>query len=149
MLPGLGAAFGEVCRDYLNGRCGSNDCKLNHPLHNQLMASLSAGSTMGAPGQMPMGPSAAAAELSGLWFPPLLIQQKQLMIRRSDCSRSTEPPPLRVLERYFSFIFRNSPILSLVFAYVYISWFQIPTKSSYIISLKTLRIFVFGIFMSV
>lgn len=99
MLPGLGAAFGEVCRDYLNGRCGSNDCKLNHPLHNQLMAALSAGSTMGAPGQMPMGPSAAAAELSGLWFPPLLIQQKQLMIRRSDCSRSTEPPPLRVLER--------------------------------------------------
>jgi len=60
VLPGLGAAFGEVCRDYLNGRCGKNDCKYSHPPHNQLMAALSAGNTMGAPSQKPMGPSAAA-----------------------------------------------------------------------------------------
>lgn len=31
VLPGLGAAFGEVCRGYLNGQCGKNDCKFNHP----------------------------------------------------------------------------------------------------------------------
>ena len=60
VLPGLGAAFGEVCRDYLNGRCGKNDCNYNHPPHSQLMAALSAGSTMGALSQKPMGPSAAA-----------------------------------------------------------------------------------------
>lgn len=60
VLPGLGVAFGEVCRDYSNGRCGRNDCKHNHPPYNQLMAALSAGSTIGALRQKPMGPSAAA-----------------------------------------------------------------------------------------
>lgn len=61
VLPGmLGAAFGEVCRDYLNGRCGRTDCKYNHPPQNQLMAALAAGSTMGGLSQMPMAPSAAA-----------------------------------------------------------------------------------------
>lgn len=60
VLPGLGAAFGEVCREYLNGRCGGNDCKHNHPPYNQLMAALSAGNTMGDLSQKPMGPSAAA-----------------------------------------------------------------------------------------
>jgi hypothetical protein len=60
VLPGLGAAFGEVCRDYLNGRCARTDCKYNHPPQNQLMAALAAGSTMGGLSQMPMAPSAAA-----------------------------------------------------------------------------------------
>lgn len=60
ILPGLGASFGEVCRDYLNGRCGRTDCKYNHPPQNQLMAALAAGSTMGGLSQMPMAPSAAA-----------------------------------------------------------------------------------------
>ncbi|KAJ7292345.1 hypothetical protein O6H91_05G023500 [Diphasiastrum complanatum] len=60
ILPGLGASFGEVCRDYLNGRCVRADCKYNHPPQNQLMAALAAGSTMGGLSQMPMNPSAAA-----------------------------------------------------------------------------------------
>ncbi|KAJ7562900.1 hypothetical protein O6H91_03G088100 [Diphasiastrum complanatum] len=60
ILPGLGASFGEVCRDYLNGRCVRSDCKYNHPPQNQLMAALAAGTTMGGLGQMPMAPSAAA-----------------------------------------------------------------------------------------
>lgn len=60
VLPGLGASFGEVCRDYLNGRCVRTDCKFNHPPQNQLMAALAAGSTMGGLSNMPMAPSAAA-----------------------------------------------------------------------------------------
>ncbi|GLJ40713.1 hypothetical protein SUGI_0841240 [Cryptomeria japonica] len=56
VLPGLG----EVCREYLGGRCAKSDCKLTHPQHHQLMAALSAGGAMGALSQMPMGPSAAA-----------------------------------------------------------------------------------------
>ncbi|KAH9325526.1 hypothetical protein KI387_005704, partial [Taxus chinensis] len=56
VLPGLG----EVCREYLSGRCAKIDCKLTHPQHSQLMASLSAGGAMGALSHMPMGPSAAA-----------------------------------------------------------------------------------------
>uniref|UniRef100_A0A0D6QWX0 RRM domain-containing protein n=1 Tax=Araucaria cunninghamii TaxID=56994 RepID=A0A0D6QWX0_ARACU len=60
ILPGLGASFGEVCRGYLNGQCGRNDCKFNHPPYNQLMAALAAGSTMGGLSQMPLAPSAAA-----------------------------------------------------------------------------------------
>lgn len=30
-LPGLGAAFGEVCRGCLHGRCTRTDCNYNHP----------------------------------------------------------------------------------------------------------------------
>lgn len=60
VLPGIGASFGEVCRDYLNGRCARTDCKYNHPPQNQLIAALAAGSTMGGLSQMPMAPSAAA-----------------------------------------------------------------------------------------
>ncbi|KAJ4846040.1 hypothetical protein Tsubulata_002556 [Turnera subulata] len=60
ILPGMGASLGEVCRDYLNGRCAKTDCKLNHPPHNLLMAALAATTTMGTVSQVPMAPSAAA-----------------------------------------------------------------------------------------
>ncbi|KAF5465055.1 hypothetical protein F2P56_015087 [Juglans regia] len=60
ILPGIGASLGEVCREYLNGRCAKTDCKLNHPPHNLLMTALAATTTMGTVSQVPMAPSAAA-----------------------------------------------------------------------------------------
>ncbi|KAJ7957244.1 RNA recognition motif (RRM)-containing protein [Quillaja saponaria] len=60
ILPGIGASLGEVCRDYLNGRCAKTDCKLNHPPHNLLMTALAATTSMGTLSQVPMAPSAAA-----------------------------------------------------------------------------------------
>lgn len=60
ILPGVGASLGEVCREYLNGRCAKTDCKLNHPPHNLLMTALSATTSMGNLSQVPMAPSAAA-----------------------------------------------------------------------------------------
>ncbi|CAJ1939090.1 unnamed protein product [Sphenostylis stenocarpa] len=60
ILPGIGASLGEVCRDYLNGRCVKVDCKLNHPPHNLLMTALAATTSMGTLSQAPMAPSAAA-----------------------------------------------------------------------------------------
>ncbi|KAF5727426.1 Dynein alpha chain flagellar outer arm [Tripterygium wilfordii] len=60
ILPGIGASLGEVCREYLNGRCAKTDCKLNHPPHNLLMAALAGTTTMGTMSQVPMAPSAAA-----------------------------------------------------------------------------------------
>ncbi|KAJ0093343.1 hypothetical protein Patl1_26215 [Pistacia atlantica] len=60
ILPGMGASLGEVCRDYLNGRCPKTDCKLNHPPHNLLMTALAATTSMGTLSQVPMAPSAAA-----------------------------------------------------------------------------------------
>lgn len=60
ILPGIGASLGEVCREYLNGRCAKTDCKLNHPPHNLLMSALAATTTMGTLSQAPMAPSAAA-----------------------------------------------------------------------------------------
>jgi len=60
ILPGIGASLGEVCRDYLNGRCAKVDCKLNHPPHNLLMTALAATTSMGTLSQAPMAPSAAA-----------------------------------------------------------------------------------------
>ncbi|GKV36028.1 hypothetical protein SLEP1_g44207 [Rubroshorea leprosula] len=60
ILPGIGASLGEVCREYLNGRCAKTDCKLNHPPHNLLMTALAATTSMGTLTQAPMAPSAAA-----------------------------------------------------------------------------------------
>ncbi|XP_022761863.1 uncharacterized protein LOC111307841 isoform X2 [Durio zibethinus] len=60
ILPGMGASLGEVCREYLNGRCAKTDCKLNHPPHNLLMTALAATTSMGTLSQVPMAPSAAA-----------------------------------------------------------------------------------------
>ncbi|GMH20277.1 hypothetical protein Nepgr_022118 [Nepenthes gracilis] len=61
ILPGIGASLGEVCREYLNGRCFKTDCKFNHPPHNLLMAAIAATTTtMGTLTQAPMAPSAAA-----------------------------------------------------------------------------------------
>lgn len=60
VLPGIGASLGEVCREYLNGRCVKTDCKFNHPPHSLLMTALASTSTMGTLSQAPMAPSAAA-----------------------------------------------------------------------------------------
>lgn len=60
ILPGIGASLGEVCREYLNGRCAKTDCKLNHPPHTLLMTALAATTSMGTVSQVPMAPSAAA-----------------------------------------------------------------------------------------
>ncbi|GMH08043.1 hypothetical protein Nepgr_009883 [Nepenthes gracilis] len=59
-LPGIGASLGEVCREYLNGRCFKTDCKFNHPPHNLLMTAIAATTTMGTLSQVPIAPSAAA-----------------------------------------------------------------------------------------
>ncbi|KAI0492649.1 hypothetical protein KFK09_026925 [Dendrobium nobile] len=60
VLPGVGSSLGEICREYLNGRCASTDCKYSHPPHNLLMSALAATTTMGTLSQQPMAPSAAA-----------------------------------------------------------------------------------------
>lgn len=60
VLPGVGSSLGEICREYLNGRCASTVCKFNHPPHNLLMTALAATTTMGTLSQVPMAPSAAA-----------------------------------------------------------------------------------------
>ena len=59
-MPGVGATLGEVCREYLNGRCAKSDCRFNHPPHSLLMTALAAATTMGTLSQVPMAPSAAA-----------------------------------------------------------------------------------------
>ncbi|CAA7042474.1 unnamed protein product [Microthlaspi erraticum] len=60
ILPGVGASLGEVCREYLNGRCANTVCKLNHPPQNLLMTAIAATTSMGNLSQVPMAPSAAA-----------------------------------------------------------------------------------------
>ncbi|KAI4370454.1 hypothetical protein MLD38_018808 [Melastoma candidum] len=60
ILPGVGSSLGEICREYLAGRCSKTDCKLSHPPTNFLMSALAATTTMGTLSQAPMAPSAAA-----------------------------------------------------------------------------------------
>ncbi|KAJ0235765.1 RNA recognition motif [Hirschfeldia incana] len=60
ILPGVGASLGEVCQEYLHGRCANTVCKLNHPPQNLLMTAIAATTSMGNLSQVPMAPSAAA-----------------------------------------------------------------------------------------
>lgn len=61
VLPGMaGAALGEVCREYLNGRCAMTPCKFSHPPQQMLITALAGSTTMGSLSQQPMAPSAAA-----------------------------------------------------------------------------------------
>ena len=62
VLPGVGASLGEICRDYINGRCtkSDTDCKFTHPPQQLLMTLLAATSSVSALGSTPMAPSAAA-----------------------------------------------------------------------------------------
>lgn len=60
ILPGIGASLGEVCREYLSGRCAKADCRFAHPPHNLLMTALATNTSMGTLSQAPMAPSAAA-----------------------------------------------------------------------------------------
>jgi hypothetical protein len=62
MLPGVGASLGEICRDYMNGRCTKveTDCKFTHPPQQLLMSMLAATSSVSALGHAPLAPSAAA-----------------------------------------------------------------------------------------
>ncbi|XP_075512090.1 uncharacterized protein LOC142547611 isoform X1 [Primulina tabacum] len=60
ILPGIGQSLGEICREYLSGRCAKTDCKFSHLPHNLLMTALAATTTMGTLSQVPMAPSAAA-----------------------------------------------------------------------------------------
>jgi hypothetical protein len=60
ILPGAGASLGEVCREYLYGRCAKTDCKLSHPPQSLLMTLLAPTTSMGTLSQVPMAPSAAA-----------------------------------------------------------------------------------------
>ncbi|KAL3567721.1 hypothetical protein D5086_030372 [Populus alba] len=60
ILPGAGSSLGEVCREYLYGRCAKTDCKLSHPPQSLLMTLLAPTTSMGTLSQVPMAPSAAA-----------------------------------------------------------------------------------------
>ncbi|KAJ6734532.1 SPLICING REGULATORY GLUTAMINE/LYSINE-RICH PROTEIN 1, partial [Salix purpurea] len=60
ILPGVGASLGEVCREYLYGRCTKTDCKLSHPPQSLLMTLLAPTTSMGTLSMVPMAPSAAA-----------------------------------------------------------------------------------------
>ncbi|XP_042499701.1 uncharacterized protein LOC122077869 [Macadamia integrifolia] len=54
LLPGL-ASLGEVCQEYLAGRCVKTDCKLNHPPQNLLSTLVNTTTNMGT-----LSPAAAA-----------------------------------------------------------------------------------------
>lgn len=62
ILPGVGASLGEICRDYMNGRCTKleTDCKFTHPPQQLLMSVLAATTSVSALGHAPLAPSAAA-----------------------------------------------------------------------------------------
>ena len=62
ILPGVGASLGEICRDYMSGKCTKveTDCKFMHPPQQLLMSVLAATTSVNVLGHAPLAPSAAA-----------------------------------------------------------------------------------------
>ncbi|RYR16914.1 hypothetical protein Ahy_B03g061759 isoform D [Arachis hypogaea] len=92
ILPGIGASLGEVCRDYLNGRCIKVDCKLNHPPHNLLMTALAATTSMGTLSQAPMAPSAAAMAAAQAIVAAQALQAHAAQVQAQSVKDSTGSP---------------------------------------------------------
>ncbi|XP_057420523.1 uncharacterized protein LOC130714628 [Lotus japonicus] len=92
ILPGIGASLGEVCRDYLNGRCAKVDCKLNHPPHNLLMTALAATTSMGTLSQAPMAPSAAAMAAAQAIVAAQALQAHAAQVQAQSAKDSTGSP---------------------------------------------------------
>ncbi|KAK8470769.1 hypothetical protein PHAVU_003G050400 [Phaseolus vulgaris] len=90
ILPGIGASLGEVCRDYLNGRCAKVDCKLNHPPHNLLMTALAATTSMGTLSQAPMAPSAAAMAAAQAIVAAQALQAHAAQVQAQSAKDSAE-----------------------------------------------------------
>ncbi|KAK1319302.1 hypothetical protein QJS10_CPB04g01273 [Acorus calamus] len=90
VLPGIGASLGEVCREYLNGRCVKTDCKLGHPPHGMLMAALAAATTMGTLSQAPMAPSAAAMAAAQAIMAAQALQAHAAQAQRSEAGVSSD-----------------------------------------------------------
>ncbi|KAK7359287.1 hypothetical protein VNO77_01240 [Canavalia gladiata] len=92
ILPGIGASLGEVCRDYLNGRCAKVDCKLNHPPHNLLMTALAATTSMGTLSQAPMAPSAAAMAAAQAIVAAQALQAHAAQVQAQSAKDSSGSP---------------------------------------------------------
>lgn len=90
ILPGMGASLGEVCREYLNGRCAKTDCKLNHPPHNLLMAALATTTSMGNLSQVPMAPSAAAMAAAQAIVAAQALQAHAAQMAQSQSNKDSD-----------------------------------------------------------
>ena len=103
VLPGIGASLGEVCREYLNGRCAKTDCKFNHPPHNLLMTALAATTTMGTLSQVPMAPSAAAMAAAQAIVAAQALQAHaaQVQAQAQSAKDSAGTPSLVVVCNFF------------------------------------------------
>lgn len=105
ILPGVGASLGEVCREYLNGRCAKSDCKFSHPPHNLLMTALAASSTMGTLSQVPMAPSAAAMAAAQAIVAAQALQAHaaQMQAQQAQSARLSGISHLSLLKEVFIF----------------------------------------------
>ncbi|KAK8987918.1 hypothetical protein V6N11_065523 [Hibiscus sabdariffa] len=93
ILPGMGASLGEVCREYLNGRCAKTDCKLNHPPHNLLMTALAATTSMGTLSQVPMAPSAAAMAAAQAIVAAQALQAHAAQVAQTQSTKDSSDSP--------------------------------------------------------
>lgn len=97
VLPGIGASLGEICREYLNGRCAKTDCKLSHPPQNLLMTALAATTTMGTLSQAPMAPSAAAMAAAQAIMAAQALQAHAAQVQAQSQSAKDSPGILSLL----------------------------------------------------
>ncbi|GLT97744.1 hypothetical protein SLE2022_152930 [Rubroshorea leprosula] len=117
ILPGIGASLGEVCREYLNGRCAKTDCKLNHPPHNLLMTALAATTSMGTLSQAPMAPSAAAMAAAQAIVAAQALQahaaqmQAQVQSNKESCDSPDAAAKVDALKRTLQ-VSNLSPLLT-------------------------------------
>ncbi|KAJ4969223.1 hypothetical protein NE237_015924 [Protea cynaroides] len=105
LLPGL-ASLGEVCREYLAGRCVKTDCKLNHPPQNLLSALVNPATNMGT-----LSPSAAAMAAAQAIVAAQVLQAQAQAQAQSARDSSGSPDKADVLKRTLQ-VSNLSPLLT-------------------------------------
>ncbi|XP_042503513.1 uncharacterized protein LOC122080749 [Macadamia integrifolia] len=105
LLPGY-ASLGEVCREYLTGRCLKTDCKLNHPPQNLLSAMMNPATNMGT-----LSPSAAAMAAAQAIVAAQVYQAQTQAQAQSARDSSGSPEKVDVLKRTLQ-VSNLSPLLT-------------------------------------
>ncbi|WVZ71847.1 hypothetical protein U9M48_020381 [Paspalum notatum var. saurae] len=113
VLPGLGASLGEICRDYMNGRCTKADteCKFTHPPQQLLSSVLAATTSFSALGHAPLPPSAAAMAAAQAIMAAQALQAHAAQVKAAGASSVNKGDEADALKRTVQ-ISNLSPVLT-------------------------------------
>jgi hypothetical protein len=114
ILPGVGSSLGEICRDYMSGKCtkAETDCKFMHPPQQLLMSVLAATTSVNALGHAPLAPSAAAMAAAQAIMAAQALQAHAAQAKAAG-GTSGDDSPQKCIKGFLNLIFLiGDPLLN-------------------------------------